>query len=276
MTEKNEETEKVQQLDEENIDHFSRSMFNWAKKLVVFRNGYNYFLKNKVWILSLLFVLSIIRASIWYALWGINILSYSNLQDIFFLFADYFMSIIVIGMWLACFYLFYPQQRSNSRVGKVVRIIFLIIFALLLLWFILSLYRMILPVIFLLSIAFTLYAYFVSKKKIAVLWYSSLLLSGITLFQPMEQYFHASTSVNEEGGSPVAFIERSAHYDFISFDYNDIHIDTRANKHYFIGSNSNYFFIFDREARETLIIPKVNVTNIRSRPFGLRNLLFFR
>jgi hypothetical protein len=276
------EKEKAQLSDEERIiySNYYCSMFKQGKKLVVLKNGYQYFIKNKGWILSLLFVLSIIRSSIWYACFGINILTYSSLQDIFISFANYFMSIIIIAIILISYYLFKPQNKTN-KFEKVVGIIFSIIFLLFTLWIVLSLYRMIFSIIALLSIFLTLFSYWTTKMKISLLYFSLFWLLGLTWLQPMEQYLYISVSLKnyckDEKRTPnINFIEQSAHYDYISFDYNKIHINTKTDSHYFIGCNSNYFFIFDKEASETLIIPKSECENIKSHPFGLKSLLFFR
>jgi len=263
------EKEDVQQTDVENSVYFNRSMRRWARKFVTLRIGYKYFTKNKGWILSLLFVLSIIRSSIWYACFGVNILTYSSLQDIFISFADYFMSIIVIGIILISFYLFYPQNIGN-KFEKIIFLFFSILFLIAILWIILSLYRMIFSIVVIITIFYTLYSYLVSKRKIAFLQYTFFWLLALTLFQPLEQYLYNRAGIN----GTANFREQSAHYDYISFDYNDAHIDTKTSRYYLIGGNSNYYFILDREAGETLIIAKSECKNIKSHPFGLHSLLF--
>jgi hypothetical protein len=264
------EQEKAQLSDEERITLFHQASFRWARKLVPLRNGYKYFIKNKVWILSLLFVLSIIKSSIWYALFGVNILAYSSLQDIFVSFADYCMSIIAIGMLYICFYLFFPQNIDN-KVEKIIIITLSIVIFLVILWLILSLYRMIFSILSLLLIISILII--AAGRKISLLNWSLYFLLLLT-FQPIEQYL--SMTNNREKKINTHFVEQSAHYDFISFDYNDTHIDTKTYMYYLIGCNSNYFFILDRKAQETLTISKNECKNIKSQPFGLNNLRFLR
>lgn len=274
------EKEKAQLTDEEPAVLFHRSMLRRARKIVFLRSIYQYFIKNKGWILSLLFVLSIVRSSIWYAYFGVNILTYSNLQDIFISFADYFMSIIVIGILLICFYLITPQNIDN-KCEKITEVIFLIIILIVLLWIILSLYRMIFSISTSILIFLTLFAFFKSKMKIALLYFSLLYLLALSLFQPMEQYFHfrggSQNHKERENRIPnIIFKEQSAHYDYVSFDYNDTHIETNTNTYYLIGCNSNYYFVLDKGVKETLIIPKSECKNIKSHMFGLHSLLFFR
>ena len=262
------EKEKANLSDEERLIYFDRSMRRWARKLVVFRNGYRYFVKNKGWILSLLFVLSILSSSIWYALFGVNILAYSSLQDVFIMFAEYFISIIIIGILLMCLYLFYPEIIDN-KYEKITIIIFSAIFLIAISWVILSLYRntfSILDIFFILP-----FFYFVSRTRIAFFHFSFLFLLLFALLLPLLQY---SNVRGREGR--INSMMRSAHYDYVSFEYNDIDIDTKKYTYYLIGCNSNYFFILDQVAQETLIIPKSECKNIKSRPFGLKNLLFLR
>ncbi|MDR0207411.1 MAG: hypothetical protein LBI45_09175 [Bacteroidales bacterium] len=264
------EQEKAQLSDEERIILFHQASIRWARKLIPLRNGYKYFIKNKVWILSLLFVLSIVKSSIWYALFGVNIFAYSSLQDIFISFADYFMSIIIIGILAICFYLFLPQNIDNKR-GKIIVIIFSIIFLLVSLWFILSLYRMLFSIWYLILIVLTLLV--AADRKITLLNWSLFFLLLLT-FQPIAQYFSLTNS--KRGRISTQFVEQSAHYDLVNFDYNDTYIDTKTYKYYLIGCNSNYYFIFNRIADETLIILKNECKNIKSHPFGLKFLRFVK
>lgn len=272
------EKEKAQLTDEERVVYFHYSMLRWTRKLVALRSAYRLFVRNKEWILSLLFILSIIRSSIWYACFGINILAYSSLQDIFISFADYFMSIIVISILAICFYLFVPEE-IDSKWEKILFYFFSIIGFILLSWFFLSLFRLILSIVTLLSIfVFLLFSIFSCKTKIALLYFSSFWLLGLSLFQPVEQYFSLDRRFKNYHKKEIripntSFKERNAHSDFISFDYNNIHIDTKVNLYYLIGSNSNYFFILNKYLDETLIIPKDECKNIKSHPFSLDDML---
>lgn len=182
------EKEKAQLTDEEHEAYFHRFMLRWTRKLVALRSAYRFFLRNKEWILSLLFILSIIRSTIWYACFGINILAYSSLQDIFISFADYFMSIIVISILAICFYVFVPE-KIDSKCDKILVYFFSIIGLILLLWFLLSLFRLILSILTLLSVfVMLLFSLFSSKPKIGLLYFSSFWLIGLSLIQPIEQY----------------------------------------------------------------------------------------
>lgn len=276
------EKEKAQLTDKERLTYFNYHMFRWTRKLVAFRSAYRLFVKNKEWILSLLFILSIVRSSIWYACFGINILTYSSLQDIFISFADYFMSIIFISILAIFLYLFIPQKEEYSKREKFTLSGFLIIGFIILCWFFLSLFRMISSILGLVFVfIFLLFSIVSYKTKIALLYFSSLFLFGFCIIQPIEQYFNLDKGFKNYHRNEIlihnnSFKERNAHSDFISFDYNNMHIDTKANLYYLIGSNSNYFFILNKYINETLIIPKDECKNIKSHPFCLNDLLFIR
>ena len=97
------------------------------RTLVLLRNIYTYFSKNKTWILSTLFVCSIVRESLWYALFGINIFSYSTLQDLFVNYAEYFMSFILIGFsYILSRFMLDPIKSKKSKIALV--ILFIIFF----------------------------------------------------------------------------------------------------------------------------------------------------
>lgn len=269
--------EKTQSTDEKRIAHFDDSILRCEEKLFNLKSVYILFVKNKEWILGLLFILSIIRSSIWYACFGINILTYSSLQDILISFADYFMSIVVISMLAIFIYLFMPQKIDNKWAKYFIYFIIVIVFILLSFIFS-SLFRMIFSILtlYILIIAF-IYVFSYDSKN-TFLYFFSFLLLVLSLIQPLSQYFGLNREVKnyhkkETQNLHISFEEQNAHYDFISFDYYNTHIDTKINLYYLIGSNSNYFFILNKNADETLIIPKNECRNIKSHPFSLNDIL---
>jgi len=67
------EKEKAQLTDEERIVYFNYYMLRWARTLVIFRSAYRLFVKNKEWILSLLFILSIDGIKMSYILYSFKV-----------------------------------------------------------------------------------------------------------------------------------------------------------------------------------------------------------
>lgn len=256
------------------------------RQLVRLRRYYRLFNKNKLLILSGLFILSILKSVLWYALWGVNILSYSSLQDIFLSFADYLMIVVYI-LVLVIIMGFIPIYKLKG-VRKIFAMIGILTASVLFLWLVCSIFRLILPIFGLLAFFTVFLGYYLRNNKNEL----SLVLFLIVLFfifQPIEQYSNIKHQISNSHIAhqeqielnlknrvykPPVFSERSAHYDFFSFDYNDIQINTNNGRCYLIGVNSLYFFVFDSKANETLIIPKSECKNIKSKPFGLKNLLF--
>lgn len=240
------------------------------RTLVLIRKIYTYFSQNKTWILSTLFVCSIIRESLWYALFGINILSYSTLQDLFINYANYFMSIIFMGFsYVLSLFIIGPIKSIKSNILLVLLfILFFFIFN--------QIFRMIVSFItfvYLIIVIFELY----NKKKKAMLINNLLtILFLFTLLQPFEQYLHLRPNRIHNSNRPNIgnkFIEKAANYDNFSFEYSNMTIHTNSEQFYYIGGNSNYYFLLDKKQDSTMIIPKSECSNIKGTPMSLKKIL---
>lgn len=236
------------------------------RTLVLLRNLYKYFSNNKTWILSILFVCSIIRTSIWYALFGINVLIYSTLQDIFISFAEYFMSIITIVLACILCILIYD---TKSTILKGISILFFII--MIILYNII--FRIIMPILFILFVVSTFYILYKKRKKAEIIGYTSILLLCLTLEQPLEQYIHIYNNKSNRRTINNVFVEKPANYDIFSFEYSNMIIYTDSEQFYYIGGNSNYYFILDRKQDEVMIIPKSECSNIKGSPLSIKKIL---
>lgn len=235
--------------------------------IVQLRSLYKYFSQNKTWILSVLFICSIIRASLWYALFGINILSYSTLQDLFMNFAEYFMSFIFIGLSYILFLFIIGNEKSKKRIFFSV-LIFIFLFCIYNIIF-----RMIVSALTFFGIIIML-SYLYKEKKIAVLIGNIfLLLFLFTLVQPFEQFFLLAPKKNHgEKYINTSFKEKPANYDMFSFEYSNKTIQTDSEQYYYIGGNSNYYFILDRNLKEVMIIPKSECSNIKGTPLSFKKI----
>lgn len=235
------------------------------KHLVSLRNLYKYFSLNKTWILSILFVCSFVRASLWYALFGINILIYSTLQDLFINFAEYFMSVISISLaYILCKFIY----DTNSTMFKTASILFFILL------FILYniIFRMIMPVLLIICIVSSMYLLHKKQKKAEMIGYASILLLGLTLEQPIEQYIYTYHHKSNRIIINNIFVEKPANYDIFSFEYSNMTIQTDSEQFYYIGGNSNYYFILDRKQDEVMIVPKSECSNIKGSPISLKKI----
>ena len=240
------------------------------RTLVLLRKIYTYFSKNKTWILSTLFVCSIIRESLWYALFGINILSYSTLQDIFINFADYFISFIYIGLsYVLCsFVIGNKKSIINIILSILIFIFFFCLFNII--------FRMVVSIITFLLIIASLSILYWENKKAELFGSIILLLCLFTLVQPLEQYLYLrpshNASRNNRPNHTTNFIEKSANYDNFSFEYSNMTIHTNSEQFYYIGGNSNYYFLLDKEQDSTMIIPKSECSNIKGIPMSLKKI----
>lgn len=235
------------------------------RTLVLLRKLYKYFSENKSWILSILFVCSIIRASLWYALFGINILIYSTLQDLFINFAEYFMSIITIALTYILCRLIY---NTKSRILKIISISFFILL------FILYniIFRIIMPILFIIFVVLFIYLLYEKQKKAEIIGYTSILFLCLTLEQPLEQYAYIYPYKSDKRAINNVFIEKPANYDTFSFEYSNMIIHTDSEQFYYIGGNSNYYFILDRKQNEVMIIPKSECSNIKGSPLSIKKI----
>ena len=233
------------------------------RTLVLLRNLYIYFSKNKTWILSILFVCSVIKTSFWYALFGINILSYSSLQDIFINFADYFMSFIYIGIsYILCLFVRGDRKSIANFIFSV--LVFVFFFCLFNIVF-----RMVVSIITFLLIIALLSNLYCEKRKAELLGSILLLLLLFTLVQPLEQFLLSGPSKTDIRHLTTTFIERPANYDIFSFEYSNITIHTDSEQFYYIGGNSNYYFIRNLKKDEVMIIPKSECSNIKGSPLSI-------
>lgn len=257
---------------EKDITHYNQLIFGLMRKLVKHRKTYQFLLLNKKWILILLLILSIVRSYIWYSLFGINILYYSSFQDIFISFADNFISIITMSLLVIFNYFLIPSKP----IGLV---IFTVIIDLLFLWLFLSLFCMIISIIgMIFMVSFVLTPFIISKTTIGKFYGIIIFLFMFSFFQPIEQYVILNKRINNSDHTVkltprLNYKVRTANYDFISFDYNNIHIDTKDNFYFLIGSSTDYYFILDRHIGKALIIPKNECKNISSHLFGMHDFL---
>lgn len=235
--------------------------------LVSLRKLYNYFSENKTLILSILFVCSIIKTSLWYALFGINILYYSTLQDIFIAFADYFMSFIYIGIsYILCLFL---RGNRNSIVNIILSgLVFIFFFCLFNLVF-----RMVVYVLSFLLIIIILSELYNKKRKALLLGNLLILLLLFTIVQPLEQFLLSGSSKIDRRYHAPTFIERAANYDAFSFEYSNMTIQTYSEQFYYIGGNSNYYFIQNLDNDEVMIVPKSECSNIKASPISIKKIL---
>ena len=193
------------------------------------------FTKNKIWIFSALFVASIIHSIINYGMYGINILEFVTITDIFINFAIVFIPIVAL-LPLSVFLYLFPNGNT-----KIEAIILLIVKSILLISssFILSrLFNSLLGGgLWLLFILGFLWLFYCENKK-AFTWMCILTLFMVSFVTPFDT--HTTSLINR-----FSFKCSNKEYNL-----------TDIEKFYYIGGSSDYFFIFDKQEDRVEILPK--------------------
>ena len=117
-----------------------------------------------------------------------------------------------------------------------------------------------------------------NKKKKAMLINNLLIIIFLfTLLQPLEQYLYLrpiyNAYRNNRPNHTTNFVEKPANYDSFSFSYSNMTIHTNSEQFYYIGGNSNYYFLLDKKQDSTMIIPISECSNIKGTPMSLKKIL---
>ncbi len=91
------------------------------KEIVRIKQTFKYFQENKFWIISVIYILSIIKEVIWFSMFGINILNFTSIEDTFISFFNH--TIIFIILYLN--YLFFSLLISSLKKSTFIKILFL-------------------------------------------------------------------------------------------------------------------------------------------------------
>lgn len=214
------------------------------RKMDYVKQIWNLFAKNKIWIFSTLFTASIIHSVIHYGMYGINILEFVTITDLFVNFAVIFIP-IVIPLTL-CFFL-YLFPNGNTKIESIILFIIKAILLILSSVIFSRLFNSIFGgILYLLYILGVLWVFYHENKK-AFTWLCVLILFMVAFIEPIERR-----------NTPL--INRIS-YRCYNKEYNLANID----KFYYVGGSSDYFFIFDKSKDKVEILPKSECQDI-SRP----------
>lgn len=221
---------------------------NSQKILVELRQLYRILDKNKFWIISVLYVSAIVKDYIWYSIFGINILSFASIQDNFISLLNHTMIFIVIAInYILCKLLSFKN-------------IFIIIILFLISIICYFLFKKNSSILYILS--FISFFIALNKYKSIIICFSLILLFTLTIIEPLFQGFILRTNYNNK--SATIFLLAESNMEYISFNYENKLIDTALFKYIMVGSTKDYFFIFDREIKKTLVISKSDCKNIKA------------
>ena len=202
---------------------------------------WNLFTKNKIWIFSALFTASIIHSIIYYGMYGINILEFATISDVFVNFANVFIPLVVLFPFCIFLYLF---PNGNSKIESIILFIIKVILLIIASVSLSSLFNSVFGggLWFLYFLGVLWLFYYENKKALA--WICILMFFTVSFIAPLERH-----------NTPLI--------DRISFFYSEKEYNlAELDKFYFIGGSSDYFYIFDKSEDKVEIIPKSDCQHI--------------
>lgn len=214
------------------------------------------FSQNKEWVLSLLFVSSIIHSILLYGLFGINILEFYSITDILINFAEVFVPFIIMIPFGVLLYLF-PDGKSkcSMSVGFVIKIV-LFVFAAIILSLIFHNYFGVPFLIYIIALFGLIY-----KNGKLLAWNVIVLFLLFSLGLPIEK------RMMYKGNTPVVDrLSFTLSESTKTYDLSDI------DRYFYIGGSVDYFFLYDKSKDSVVIIPKNECRNISRAPFYWEDL----
>ncbi|MBO4611894.1 MAG: hypothetical protein J5671_01845 [Bacteroidaceae bacterium] len=213
------------------------------------------FKKNKEWILSLLFVCSIVHSILQYGLFGINILEFYTLTDIFVNFAEVFVPfIILIPLLLLLSILPNGESTCSSVLIIIIKVSFFLFFSLMISLIYQSCFGFFSIFYFILLIV-----YLYRRNKKVLIWFFIFCLLFFSLGLPIEKR--------------LSYRDNTALVDRLSFIYSEKTYDLSDIDHYYyIGGSLDYFFIYDKSIDSIRVIPKNECKQITRKPLYWKDL----
>ena len=228
------------------------------KELKKIKKGYKYFTKNKLWIVSALYVFAIVKDYVWYATFGVNILSYVSIQDTFISFLNHTIILVVLTINYFLFQLLFSKNKKNLLL-KIIK--YILIIGTSIVYF--ALFKKPMSMLSILIFVLFIHSYYLEKKYNQILFLALVFLIGFSTVEPLTQGIIMKRSNTKK--SVTQFSWEESNMDYYSFNYENKLIDTELEKYYLIGNTKDYFFIFDKEINKTLIINKIDCKNIIAR-----------
>lgn len=220
------------------------------REIVRIKQAFKYFQENKFWIIGVLYILSIVKEVIWFSMFGINILNFISIQDTFISFFNH--TIIFIILYLN--YLFFSLSISNLKKNTFWGILFFVTF-LVSSFAYFQLLKKPFSMIFIIFIVSAIASHLKKKEYLETLKFSLVLLIGFSTLDPLIQATQIKNTLNI-GARSMRFEWNESNMDYYSFTYENKVINTKEKKYFLIGSNREYFFVFDKSIEKSLIIPK--------------------
>lgn len=223
-----------------------------SKNFGILKEQWNLFKNNKEWIISLLFVTSIVHSLLLYGLFGINILGFYSLTDIFTGFAELLSPfIILLPLWLFFETLPNGKTKCSSILIMGVKL------------FVFGLFAIVISLVFdcyfgVLFIIYTVSSILILEKvnRKLLAWNFVFLLLLIAIVHPIENRLFFDYRYNTKLINRLSF-------EYMEKEYNLSDID----RYYYIGGSNDYFFVYDKSIESIEIIPISECRKITREPF---------
>ena len=225
------------------------------QKVKPFKSQWSLFVKNKEWILSLLFVSSIINSVLLYGLFGINILEFYTLTDIFVNFAKVLIPfVLLIPLWFLIDLLPYGRTKYKIHLVFIGKIAVFCFFAVI----VSQIYNNYFGALFILFIVL-LFKLLEKEKHFVYAWFAVLFMLFVAIVQPLE--------------NRLMYMKNTQLIDRLSFEYMEKKYDlSNIDQYYYIGGSVNYFFVYDKSTETVEVIPKSECRNITRKPLFWKDL----
>ena len=197
-----------------------------------------------------------IKDCVWFAMFGINILSFITLQETLLSFLNHTLIFVVLTVNYLLFKLIFYKGNTFAKV-----LMYVIIIGTSVLYFFLFKKPVSLLTIFIYTAM--IFSYFMNKKYGLVLIFSLIFLIGFSTIEPLTQGLIKRRV--ERLKSSTQFTWNESNTDYYSFTYENKVIDTQLERYFLVGNTKAYFFIYDRDIEKTLIISKGDCKNIQAR-----------
>ncbi len=225
------------------------------QKVKPFKSQWSLFVKNKEWILSLLFVSSIINSVLLYGLFGINILEFYTLTDIFVNFAEVLIPfVLLIPFWFLIDLLPYGRTKYIIHLVFIGKIAVFCFFAVI----VSQIYNNYFGALFILFIVL-LFKLLEKEKHFVYVWFAVLFMLFVAIVQPLE--------------NRLMYMKNTQLIDRLSFEYMEKKYDlSNIDQYYYIGGSVNYFFVYDKSTETIEVIPKSECRNITRKALSWEDL----
>ena len=223
-------------------------------KLHDLKEQWGTFKRNKEWILSLLFVCSIVHSILLYGFFGINIFEFYSLTDIFINFAEVFVPFILLLSLGGLLSLWPNGKKCAMWLNFAIKFLIFMVAGI----FISLIFDNAFSIIFILYIIIVFWIFNVVNKRVFA-WFFTIFMLLVSLGLPIEKRMMYKSNTPLVDRLSITYLDKE--YDLSDIDH-----------YYFIGGSVDFFFIYDKCKSKVVILPKSDCKNINRKAFTWNDL----